>query len=250
MSEQEEEPWPFFRHPRAYPRPGQTSRADKHERLRADHVQRHRERGVQPPRRDRGLSRAEIVGVAVAVADAEGPEAISMRRIARELGAGVMSLYWYVGSKEELLDLMLESIEAEIEVPEPSGDWRSDLGTFAHRTRAGMELLDLPVRATMDVMATVMTYVIGAVIREAQEIRGQHDQELAEAHLTEEEIQAQRERYHQWFEASGRYPRMKRLLESGVDPDDPKTRDERFAFGLNCLLDGIAAQLPPNRRLG
>jgi AcrR family transcriptional regulator len=281
MSEQDEEPWPFFRHPRAYPRPGQTARADMHERLIADHAQRHRERRVQPPRRDRGLSRAEIVGVAVAVADAEGPEAISMRRIARELGAGVMSLYWYVGSKEELLDLMLESIEAEIEVPEPSGDWRSDLGTFAHRTRAGMsrhrwalefigsrppsrpndirnlerilgmlELLDLPVRATMDVMATVMTYVIGAVIREAQEIRGQHDQELAEAHLTEEEIQAQRERYHQWFEASGRYPRMKRLLESGVDPDDPKTRDERFAFGLNCLLDGIAAQLPPNRRLG
>jgi len=49
-----------------------------------------------------------------------------------------MSLYWHVGSKEELLDLMLESIEAEIEVPEPSGDWRADLGAFAHRTRAAM----------------------------------------------------------------------------------------------------------------
>jgi AcrR family transcriptional regulator len=72
------------------------------------------------------------------VADAEGPDAISMRRIARELGAGVMSLYWYVGSKEELLDLMLESIEAEVEAPEASGDWRADLTTFAHRIRAGM----------------------------------------------------------------------------------------------------------------
>ena len=72
MSEQDEEPWPF-RHPRVYPRPGRTSREDKHERLIADHAQRHRERGAGPPRRDRGLSRAEIVGTAVAVADTEGP---------------------------------------------------------------------------------------------------------------------------------------------------------------------------------
>ena len=61
-----------------------------------------------------------------------------MRRIAREVGAGAMSLYWYVSSKEELLDLMLDAIEAEIEVPEPSGDWRADLGAFAHRTRAAL----------------------------------------------------------------------------------------------------------------
>ena len=96
---------------------------------------------MQPPRRDRGLSRAEIVRAAIAVADAEGPEAISMRRIAREVRAGVMSLYWYVSSKEELLDLMLDAIEAEIEVPDPSGDWRADLGVFAHRTRDSLRRL-------------------------------------------------------------------------------------------------------------
>ena len=93
---------------------------------------------MQLPRRDRGLSRAEIVAAAIAVADAEGPDAISMRRIARELRAGPMSLYWHVGSKEELLDLMLESIETEVEAPEPSGDWRADLRAFAHQARAGM----------------------------------------------------------------------------------------------------------------
>ena len=138
MSEHDEEPWPFFRHPRTYPRSGRASREEAHEQRASGHVQRYRERGAQPPRRDRGLSRAEIIKAAIAVADAEGPEAISMRRIARELNAGAMSLYWYVGSKEELLDLMLDSIEAEIEVPEPSGDWRADLGAFAHRTRAAM----------------------------------------------------------------------------------------------------------------
>ena len=163
------------------------------------------------------------------MADAEGPDAISMRRIARELSAGAMSLYWYVGSKEELLELMLDAIEAEIEVPEPSGDWRADLGTFAHRTRAALSrhrwavefigtrppsgpndvrnlerLLGLldgtgidDFRLIMGIFMTVATFVIGAVIREAQEIRFHREQERAEAALTEEEIQAERDRYHE-----------------------------------------------------
>jgi AcrR family transcriptional regulator len=273
MSEYDEEAWPFFRHPRSSPRSGRAAREEAQEQRTAGHVQRHRERGAQPPRRDRGLSRAEIVRTAIAVADAEGPDAISMRRIARELGAGVMSLYWHVGSKEELLDLMLESIEAEIDVPEPSGDWRADLGAFAHRSRAAMSrhlwaaefigsrpptgpndagnlerllgLLDglADTRLTMDIFGAVATYVMGAVMREAQETRFQRDQERAMAGLSEEEIQAERERYYKWFEASGRYPRIVRMMESGVDPDDPATRDERFQFGLDCVLDGIAARL-------
>jgi AcrR family transcriptional regulator len=275
VSEYDEEPWPFFRHPRTYPRSGRASREEAQEQRTRGHVQRHRERGAQPPRRDRGLSRAEIIKAAIAVADAEGPDAISMRRIARELNAGAMSLYWYVGSKEELLDLMLDSIEAEIEVPEPSGDWRADLGAFAHRTRAAMSrhrwamefigsrppsrpndvrnlerLLGMldgtgvdDARVIMGIFMTVATFVTGAVMREAQEIRFQREQEQAEANLTDEEIRAERERYRKWFEASGRYPRITRLMESGIDPDDPATRDERFQFSLDCVLDGIAARL-------
>ena len=209
------------------------------------------------------------------MADAEGPDAISMRRIARELSAGAMSLYWYVGSKEELLELMLDAIEAEIEVPEPSGDWRADLGTFAHRTRAALSrhrwavefigtrppsgpndvrnlerLLGLldgtgidDFRLIMGIFMTVATFVIGAVIRDAQEIRFHREQERAEAAMTEEEIQAERDRYHKWFEASGQFPRIARLMASGIDPDDPDTRDERFQFSLDCVLDGIAARL-------
>ena len=273
MDEYDEEPWPFFRYSRSSPRSGRAAREEEREQQIAGHVQRHRERGAQPPRRDRGLSRAEIVSTAIAVADAEGPDAISMRRIARELGAGAMSLYWHVGSKEELLDLMLQSIEAEIEAPEPSGDWRADLGAFAHRTRAAMSrhrwamefigsrppsgpndarnlerLLALfdglaDARLTMNIFGTVATYVTGAVMREAQEMRLQRDQERAAAALTEEQLLQEHERYRKWFEASGRYPRIVRLMESGVDPDDPATRDERFQFGLDCVLDGIAARL-------
>jgi len=198
-----------------------------------------------------------------------------MRRIAREVGAGAMSLYWYVASKEELLDLMLDAIEAEIEVPEPTGDWRADLGTFAHRTRAALRrhrwavefigtrppsgpndvrnlerLLSLldgigvdDYQVIMGVFMTVATFVIGAVIREAQEVRFQAEQERVEASLTAEEIQAQHERFRSWFEKSDRYPHIARMIAAGIDPDDPNTREERFQFSLDCVLDGIAARI-------
>ena len=272
--EYDEEP-PYFRYRLQYLRSTQASRQEAREERIAGHVKRHRERGAQPPRRDRGLSRDEIVRAAIAVAAAEGPDAISMRRIARELNAGAMSLYWYVASKEELLDLMMDQIEAEIEVPEPSGDWRADLGAFAHRTRATLSrhmwaiefigsrppsgpndvrnlerLLSLldetgvdDYRVIMGVFMTVVTFVIGAVMREAQELRFQREQERVQAGMTEAELQAEHERFYAWFKNSARYPHITRLMESGVDPDDPDTREERFQFGLDCVLDGIAGRL-------
>ena len=267
------ESWPFDRPRYVFPPAGRAVRDEKHEQRIAEHVQRHKGRGARPPR-DRGLSRDEIVRTAIAVADAEGPEAISMRRIARELRAGPMSLYWYVGSKEELLNLMLETLEAEVEAPEPTGDWRADLRVFANQMRSAMNRhpwalefigsrppagpndarnlerllgilagLDLDARPTMDLLGAIATYVVGAVIRDGQEIRGQREQEQAEAGRTDEELDAERERYRDWFRASGQYPQIARLMESGIDPDDPATRDERFEFGLDVLLDGIAAQL-------
>ena len=82
----DEEQWPFFRYPREYPRSGRTAR-EAVARSGSPGTSSGTGRGAQPPRRDRGLSREEIVSAAIAVADAEGPEAISMRRIAREVGA-------------------------------------------------------------------------------------------------------------------------------------------------------------------
>ena len=68
-------------------------------------------------------------------------------------------------------------------------------------------------------------------------------QERAEAALTPDEIQAEHERYRAWFEASGDFPHIAKLMKSDVDPDDPNTREERFQFSLDCVLDGIAARL-------
>jgi hypothetical protein len=59
--------------------------------------------------------------------------------------------------------------------------------------------LDLDARLTMDLLGAVATYVLGAVIREGREIRGQLEQEQAEAGRTEDELDAERERYRDWF---------------------------------------------------
>ena len=60
------------------------------------------------------LSRAQIVRVALAIADAEGLEAVSIRRLARELRTGAMSIYHYFDSRDELLELMGETVAAEM----------------------------------------------------------------------------------------------------------------------------------------
>lgn len=275
MDEYDEEQWPFSRPPRAYARSARTSRTEVREQGIARHVQMHRDRGARPPGRDRGLSRDEIVRAAIALADAEGLDAISMRRIAKELRAGAMSLYWHVGSKDELLDAMRDALESDVEIPDPTGDWRADLRTFAYRQRAALLehqwLMDIigsgPPSGPNDVrnfermlalfepvspdlvlriklFSTLVIYVMGAVVRETQEIRGEQAEKLAEADMTPEEIQAEHERVAQWFRESGRFPQILRLMEAGFDPDDPKTRDERFEFGLDTVLDGIAARLP------
>jgi AcrR family transcriptional regulator len=86
------------------------------------------------------IKRAEIVAAAVRIADAEGVEAVSMRRLADELGVATMTPYTHVASKDELLDLMRDAVAAEMLLPEPlPEDWREALRAIAERTRAAYE---------------------------------------------------------------------------------------------------------------
>jgi AcrR family transcriptional regulator len=258
---------PFVAH-----RPGDR-RAD---RLRAHGLQDAQRGRHRPPGRAGALSRAEIVRAAMSVADAEGPGAISMRRIARELNAGTMSLYWHIRSKEELLDLMIDAIAGEAQAPEPSGDWRTDLHAIASAIRAALHRhrwavnfmggrpptgpwslrnverslgaldgLGLDKATAMTVLMAVGTYVLGAVVREIQEVNG--EQYLAEqfADLSEADKQATIAEFTERLRATGRFPHTLALMAEGIDPDAAETRDERFEFGLGCLLDGIAARLGP-----
>ncbi len=101
------------------------------------------------------LSRDRIVAAAIYLADADGLDAVSLRKVAATLDAGPMRLYRYLCTKEEMLDLMVDAVYGEIVAAEPplppeppavpgnstasapsSGGWRRDLRSHAHRTRA------------------------------------------------------------------------------------------------------------------
>lgn len=74
---------------------------------------------------DTGLSKQRVVAEAIQLADREGVHGLSMRRLAGALGAGAMSIYHYVASKEELLDAMIDVVFEEIDLPPEETDWQS-----------------------------------------------------------------------------------------------------------------------------
>jgi len=257
--------WPDFGAPQSH--------AGRREQQRAMLLQqkamRHQESRIRPR-----LTREEIVDAAIAIADAEGAEALSMRRIAQVLRSGTMSLYWHVASKEQLLDLMRDMVMAEVKVPEPSGDWRADMRNLAISSRAMMHrhpwLIDfvggrpplgphsllslewalaalaglrLGPAASFDILTAVQTYVSGAVLREVQEARARHAEDAAAAGTDMADITAGRARWRDRLAASGLFPHFVTFLDQGIDPDAAETTEERFTFGLDCLLDGIAARI-------
>ncbi|MFI6085574.1 TetR/AcrR family transcriptional regulator [Streptomyces sp. NPDC051217] len=112
-------------------------------------------RGRKSERSDHptGLDRDRITAVSVRMLDAEGPAKFSMRRLAAELGVTAMSLYWYVDTKDDLLELALDSVYTEIDIREPAdsvagpeadsdsgsdtgSDWRDELRALAVSYRA------------------------------------------------------------------------------------------------------------------
>src|SRR5579872_2382055 len=78
----------------------------------------------------------QIVHTAIQIADSEGLAAMSMRRLAADLGSGTASLYRYVASHDDLLDLMIDTVQGEAGPPSLSGDWRADLANVAGHVRA------------------------------------------------------------------------------------------------------------------
>jgi AcrR family transcriptional regulator len=222
-------------------------------------------RPQRPPRgRARGLSRQQIVRAAITIADREGLDALTMRRVAQQLGAGTMSLYWHVRNKDELIELMRDQVAGEHTL-QPSGDWRSDLATFARDTRAmflrhpwlasvafgtpplgpnalrqdeltaaAMGSLGVDLQTQGAIGAVVYFFVIGFVQRELAQ-----EQVQQRTGVTREQWLAQVAPYIQQQLATGRYPNLQRAYTSGGDLDN----DAAFEFILNFILDAVAAQL-------
>ena len=81
------------------------------------------------------LSKERVLHAAVTLAARDGIESLTMRKLADELGAGAMSLYYYVPNKEELLDGMVDIVFSEIELPSTDVDWKTAMRQRAISTR-------------------------------------------------------------------------------------------------------------------
>jgi|SRR5579875_2438565 hypothetical protein len=115
---------------------------------------------------------------------------------------------------------MLERAQAESQAPEPSGDWRADPRAYARDARAA-----LPRHP----------WAIGFIGHGPPS--GPNDARNAERLIAVLGDLGRRIRQ------SGRYPHPLRVIDADLDPDSPQARDERFEFGLDCVLDGIAARI-------
>ncbi|GAA0363107.1 TetR/AcrR family transcriptional regulator C-terminal domain-containing protein [Microbispora corallina] len=229
---------------------------------------------MRPERPARGprpsFSRARLAEVAVQVADAEGLDAISMRRLAGELGAGTMSLYRYVSGKDDVIELMIDLVVGEYLPGETTltGEWASDLRDLAWQARRTMlrhpwlaplaasrqqasptrlrlmetalgmlDGLGLGVDEMLTIVGGVFAYLNGFVQSELADAEA-----LRRTGLTLQEWMTTQLPYIQSQIATGRYPMLLRMTtEGGRELVDA---DERFAYGLDRLLDGIAARLP------
>ncbi|RJO73847.1 TetR/AcrR family transcriptional regulator [Nocardia panacis] len=207
------------------------------------------------------LSRERIVGAAIRLADEDGLAAVSLRKVAAALNVGPMRLYGYIATKEELLDLMVDAVHAEIR---PIGDgWREVLRSLAETTRqaahqhewfadllggrpqlgphalAGGEAVvaamgGVDVDTVMPVVAAVNAYVIGAVRGEITERRAERT-----TGMDTRQWQAAFGPYLERTFATGRYPALATVIRDGAHLD----ADQTFDVGLELLLDGIQSRI-------
>jgi AcrR family transcriptional regulator len=221
---------------------------------------------TRPSRAREQLTRERIVTEAIALLDNDGLEALTMRTLGSRLSAGATSLYRHVANRDELIELVVDEVYGEIEVPDQghAGAWRDSVTSCADSVRAMIlrhpwtatllggvglaylgpnvlrlneELLALFESGGFDVaeaelaLSAVMSYVIGISITEAAWLSA-----IARSGLTED----------QWIaglrpaieHATENHPHLKASAE--IHDQDPKQgREENFRYGLDRMLDGL-----------
>jgi AcrR family transcriptional regulator len=226
----------------------------------------------EPGARRARFTREQIAEAALKIADTEGFEAVSMRRVAAELGAGTMTLYHYVRTKDELVALMDNAIMGELLIPdgELPSDWREALTLIARRTRdafarhpwtlemsdaglapnglrhmeqsvAAVAGLGLDFVESFEIISLVDELVFGHAVRGRGP--GPDDPVAREEWLDQAAV------YIEEQVATGEYPHLEAMLpDGGVSAvwerlEEADADDSRFERGLKRLLDGIELDL-------
>jgi AcrR family transcriptional regulator len=232
----------------------------------------------EPADRKPRYSRDQITRAALGIADSEGFDAVTMKRIAAELGAATMTLYYYVRTKADVVALMQDAILAEILIPGdefPAG-WREATAAIAWRTRQvlmahpwSLSSLDeaqfgpnaarhfeqslaatagtgLPAPARLELIAAVDDYVAGSALHGIEALTrarlAASDPEMVTATITYWTTQLRPDDF----------PELAALYQAGAAAEaaegaaPPMTQDalaHQFEQGLAALLDGLAARL-------
>ncbi len=238
--------------------------------------------GLTPPpaqqRRGGALDRARIVQAAVAIADDEGLDAVTMRRVAQALHTGAMSLYRHVPDKDALVSLMIDSILGEHDrgqlraAGHAARTWRAKLRLVAESTwrlcrahrwypeaslvrppltpnaLAGLEWAfsifddyDLPAATKMQFVGTVHSCVLNAALSTAIDERTR-----ARFGMTEHDAMAASWPFMRRMIDSGEYPRVVDYMLSAPHLDD----EQQLLAGVELIMDGIESRLagaPPKR---
>ncbi len=212
-----------------------------------------------------GLSLPRIVDAAVRIADTEGLDAVSMGRVAAELGAAPMSLYRHVSAKEELLNLMVDAAWGDSPDPLKAGEgWRSGLSRWAWAMRASVRRHPWAVRLPLNSLPILPR----AVAWFEHALACMRDTPLTEARkasvilllsgyvrnlaATESDIatavQTSGLSMDEWMSAyprmlakltdPQRFPALSAFIAAGVF-DIADGPDDEFVFGLDRILDGI-----------
>ena len=226
----------------------------------------------EPAARHPRFSRDRIAAAALGIADAEGFEAVSMRRIATVLGAGTMSLYRYIATKADLVALLDDALMGERLVPaaELPADWRAALALSARRTRqvylrhpwaiaalqaeaaAGRGVPTSPnglrhfeqslavlagapfdTRGKLNLLAILDDYVMGNVLHAAElRLRARQQPDPTLAAGIAKFVESQL--------SSGQFPQLQALSQDprGGTPAADDGPEERFELGLQALIDG------------
>ncbi|MEV4383835.1 TetR/AcrR family transcriptional regulator C-terminal domain-containing protein [Streptosporangium sp. NPDC049644] len=215
-----------------------------------------------------GLDRAQIVREAMALLDAEGLDALSMRRLGARLGSGATSIYWHVANKDELLELALDEVYGELTVLDArETTWRDSASSFAYSMRQMLFshpwvinlvgtvpgigpnaiLLMTRLAATFDhagfrgldqdyAASTLMAYVAGITMPEIS-----WRTMMGRTGLGSNELNAA---LHPLVEkAAAGHPELAARYAEFREIDVETTRALNFEFGLTCLLDGLEARL-------
>lgn len=223
----------------------------------------------EPPSRPAPLDRERIVAAAIALADEGGLEAVSLRKVAARLDVGPMRLYGYISTKEELFDLMVDEVYAEILPAERPDDWREALRVLADGTRkAALRhewLADLlggrpalgpnalavteatlaafdglaDLETVMRAVETVGAYFTGAIRHEIANLRAERA-----TGLSKRDWQRASGPHVTRMLATGRFPALAKVVHEGTEVD----AETSFATGLDWILDAVAAKLarPPS----